>query len=398
LVALAGLCSVNVYAQSMPNTPFGVTTLHSSTGDEFGFSISSSGGYVVVGSPQETVGGNGNAGRVYVYSQASGALLYSLISPNSQANGYFGTSVSTGYGIVVVGAPEETSGGDFEAGNAYVFSVFTGDLISSLTSDFPSAEAGFGLSVAAGPVYKIGVADGNLVAVGAPGESDTCSDGRVSTFIAEGANGIVDNNYCSPNPSTGGDYGFSVAIGGGYMAIGAYGENAGYGYVYTYHAKSGLSITTLQSPNQTSAGEFGYSLALSTSGVLAVGAPGENNYVGNAYTFSAATGSLIAEFTTPAPQDQNGFGNSVALGKSSGTDILVVGAPFEEVGHCPQLVCVDGAGHAYSFNALTGSSMTTYTSPNPQTGGNFGYSVAIYGKATVIGAPFESSAGNAYIF
>ena len=61
-----------------------VRTLSSTTGSQFGYSVSISQSYVVVRSYDENVGVDSQAGRVYVYSQSSGSLLYTLISPNTQ--------------------------------------------------------------------------------------------------------------------------------------------------------------------------------------------------------------------------------------------------------------------------------------------------------------------------
>jgi hypothetical protein len=77
---------------------------------------------------------------------------------------------------------------------------------------------------------------------------------------------------------------------------------------------------------------------------------------------------------------------------------VVVGAPFETANG--QLT----AGHAYSFDASTGFLTTTLTSPNAQTNGAFGSSVAVGCPPTVVvGAPRETGggftdAGHAYIF
>src|SRR5207245_5975821 len=95
-------------------------------------------------------------------------------------------------------------------------------------------------------------------------------------------------------------------------------------------------------------------------------------------------GTLITTLTSP-----NGggwFGYSVAI---SGTNV-VVGAPAEN------------AGHAYVFTT-TGTLITTFTSPNAQTGGEFGFVVDVSGTNVVIGTQGEtaagfSNAGHAYIY
>ena len=79
---------------------------------------------------------------------------------------------------------------------------------------------------------------------------------------------------------------------------------------------------------------------------------------------------------------------------------MVVGAPLETVGSL-----LTFAGHSYSFDASTGFLTTTLTSPNAQTGGEFGSSVAVNegDPIVVVGAPDESGGGSpvgghAYVF
>ena len=56
-------------------------------------------------------GGAPYTGRAYIFSGQTGALMYTLVSPNAQASGFFGYSVSEagdvdgdGYADVTVGA------------------------------------------------------------------------------------------------------------------------------------------------------------------------------------------------------------------------------------------------------------------------------------------------------
>jgi hypothetical protein len=72
-------------------------------------------------------GGAFNAGRVYLFSGATGALLRTLTSPNPEFQGYFGFSVAgvadadgDGRGDLLVGAYSE-AGGATDAGRAYLF-------------------------------------------------------------------------------------------------------------------------------------------------------------------------------------------------------------------------------------------------------------------------------------
>ena len=104
---------------------------------------------------------------------------------------------------------------------------------------------------------------------------------------------------------------------------------------------------------------------------MIVGSPGEAAggfaRAGHAYVFSN-TGSLDAYLASPNSQNGGFFGASVAVSGKS----VVVGAFGEAVGGFAR------AGHAYTFSN-TGSLIATLTSPIPQTDGLFGNSVAVMG-------------------
>jgi len=168
------------------------------------------------------------------------------------------------------------------------------------------------------------------------------------------------------------------------------------GRAYTFNAGTGALIHTFISPHVQTVGEFGFSVAISGS-TVAVGAWSEDigkvKTTGRVYTFDETTGGLLRTFKSPNPQSGGQFGFSVAV---SGTT-LMIGARYETVAG------LRGAGHAYAFNPTTGTLIVTVSSPNPQSYGEFGFAVAVSGSVGVVGAPLETasgqgSAGNAYVY
>src|SRR5438046_3148604 len=192
----------------------------------------------------------------------------------------------------------------------------------------------------------------------------------------------------SPNPQPGGNFGRSVVISGTTVVVGAATETEGVhtfaGHAYVFDASDGSLLATLTSPNAQTDGEFGGAVATSDSTVV-VGAHGETagGYVGRgqARVFDGPSGSFVFTFSSPNAQNDGEFGAAVATSDST----VVVGAHGETARGYGR------AGHAYVFDAPSGSLLVTLTSPNAQTDGFFGGSVAISDTTVVVGASGETA-------
>jgi outer membrane protein assembly factor BamB len=118
--------------------------------DRFGSAVAAGNGMIVVGAPQDSTSGSAASGTVYVFDSETGALRHTLFSPRPQFDSEFGRSVAVApWGDVLVGAYDETVNGVSEAGHAYLFDGESGSLLLDLVSPEPSMAAGFGWSVAA---------------------------------------------------------------------------------------------------------------------------------------------------------------------------------------------------------------------------------------------------------
>jgi hypothetical protein len=159
-----------LYTLNNPN-PVGT-----SNSDYFGYSVAISTTYAIIGAWGE----DGQSGKAYIYNVATGALLHTLNNPNAYGTtttDRFGWSVSISDTYAVVGAYLEDDAGGIESGKAYIFDVSTGALLQIL--DNPNAT-----STSVGDEFGQSVAiAGSRVIVGVPSEDDISATSSGKSYI-----------------------------------------------------------------------------------------------------------------------------------------------------------------------------------------------------------------------
>ncbi len=359
-------------------------------------------GDLLVGAYAEDSGAYSAGGRAYLFSGATGALLHTLTSPNPETDGYFGSVAGVpdvdgdGRGDLLVGAWRE-SGGAFEAGRAYLFSGATGALLHTLTSPNANYRGYFGVFVA-GVADADGDGRGDLL-IGAGRETVGGSSLAGRAYLFSGATGALLHTLESPNPQSNVALFGSVADvpdadgdGRGDLLVGAPEENIGIshvGRVYLFSGATGTLLHTLEPPGLSSGGEgFGYDVAGVSDvdgdgrGDLLVGAAdadvGGVAYAGQAYLFSGATGALLHTLESPDLEPLFGAGESfgssvagVADADGDGRGDLLVGAYRANAG-------AYGAGRAYLFSGTTAYDLTaTVNATTVQQGGSVEFSYTV---------------------
>lgn len=357
----------------------------------FGTSVSASGDLLVCGAPVESsdcmgvncdpqlAGSAAGSGAAYAFSRtASGwSQVAYLKASNTDPQDRFGTSVAVNGDTIVVGAPYESSsssginGGQFDnslfhSGAAYVFvrSGLVWVQQAYLKASNPDANDEFGCSVAV---------CGDTIAVGARGESSAAS--------------IVNGNQL--DNSKGG---------------------AGAVYVFVRSAGTWSQQAYLKANNPDSSDEFGYSLAIDGTTII-VGAPGEDSAVtgsngngldngapgsGAAYTFlqTGVVWSQSSYLKASNTGSGDAFGSSVAI---SGP-LILIGAP----GESSSATGVNGneadesaprSGAAFAFTRISGAwAQSAYLkASNTDAFDEFGHSVAVSRGRLAVAAWFEAS-------
>jgi hypothetical protein len=343
---------------------------------------------------------------VLLCGTAAHADIIELKSLNPVDFGQFGISVDgipdingDGAGDVIVGAWDETVGGTQQAGRVYVYSGRTGLLIRSHFSPNAEFQGAYGWSVSGiGDINNDGRGD-YMVGAYAENGLNLSDSGRV--YVYSGATGALIRTHTMPGAEANGRFGFSLDAvpdltndGEPDYVVGATGGGTD-GEVFVFSGASGALVRTTTAPASAAGGEFGFSVAGVPDatgdgrGDYAVGAPfadpGSNPFdSGMVYVFNGANGSLQVEFDSPNAESSGQFGFSLAGIEDVGGNNL--GDVI--VGAWLEDVDADvSAGRAYIMSGTLGTLNQDLVSPNSELNGNFGVSVAAIGDRDGDGTP-----------
>lgn len=425
--------------------------------DEFGTSVAISSDLVVVGSLSEDSNATGvdgnqldnsatNSGAVYVFAHSGGIWSQQayLKASNTQNEDRFGISVAADGDTMAVGALYEDSSATGVDGNqldnsapdsgaVYIF-VRNGGIWSQqayLKASNTGANDYFGRSVALlGNTLIVGAYGEGSNATGVNGnqaDNSAQSSGAVYVFTRSGTT-WSQQAYLKASNTDGGDlFGWSVALSGETLVVGAYGEDSfargvngnqannsssysGAAYIFARFGTTWSQQAYLKASNTGWQDEFGYAVAVSGDTVV-VGAHWESSNAtgingnqendnadksGAAYVFvhNGSTWNQQAYFKSSNSNILDQFGHSITIFG----DTIVVGAFGEDSNAAgingDQLNnSFSGAGAAYVFNRTNGvwSQDSYLKASNPDSLDGFGGSVRLFGNTAVIGAVGEDS-------
>lgn len=359
--------------------------------DRFGIRVAVSGDTVVVTARNEdsaATGVNGNqadnsasnsgAAYVYVRSGTTWSQQAYLKASNTGANDVFGTSLAVAGDTVVVGAYAEASNASGVNGNqadnsmpsagaAYVFvrSGTTWSQQAYLKASNPGSDrfaysvAVSGNTIVAGAYFE----DSNATGVnGSQSDNSATDSGAAYVFVRSGSTWSQQAYLKASNTGAVDNFGFSVAVSGDTVVVGASGEDSNAWGVNGYQADNSMA----------------------SAGAAYVFVRSVTTWNQQAYLKASNTGA----------NDQ--FGYSVAV---SG-DTAVVGAYLEDSdatwtdnGNQWNDWALDaGAAYVFARSGMAWSQQAYLKASNTGAGDNFGQSVAVSGDAVVVGAMLEDSA------
>ena len=342
----------------------------------FGLSVAvhedtSNGDTIVVGAPDHS----SSKGAVYVFSEPSGGWANDVgedhatetarfLASDGAAADEFGNSVAVVGNTIVVGAYLDDDNGD-SSGSAYVFDEPSGGWANDTDSDDADAEF----------------------------------DHTTETLKLSGSSGSD-------------KFGRSVAIDGGTIVVGASGDDSGTGSAFVFIKpatgwanSSGTELAKLTAyfgSGSDGGDRFGRSVAID-GGTIVVGAYGDDGDTGSAYVFTKpdtgwanSPGTETAQLTASDRSGGDEFGRSVSVDG----DTVVVGAHKDNIGGG-----TDIEGSSYVFTKpkaewVDSSEAAKLPGPGDSGDDQFGWSVAVDRGTILVGADWHGSndAGAAYLY
>lgn len=249
--------------------------------------------------------------------------------------------------------------------------------------------------------FSMALSDDRLL-VGAQGNSDETLSDTVTIFRQSGDEWVRETTIEVDDGVVGDDFGGSVALGPGLAVVGARrhdarGADAGAVYLFENDRLTWRRLNKLTASDAAPGDEFGYSVAIDGK-TIAVGAPRKDSMgadAGAVYIFEDKGGEWQQTAVLLAPDRAPGdvFGISLSLSK----DHILVGADLTDEGG-------ENAGSAYIFEQIDGTWQfeTKLTASDSDAGDLFGIRVKLNGDRALIGAARDDeaaeNAGAAYIF
>ena len=225
-------------------------------GDQFGNSVSISGDYAVMGARYDDDNGS-SSGSAYVFKRTGPSWVQEakLLSSDGAADDWFGFSVSISGDYAVVGAFGDDDNGT-SSGSAYVFKR-TGTSWTEEAKLLPSDGATddwFGNKVSISGDYAV---------VGAWGDDDNGSfSGSAYVFKRTGTSWAQEVKLLASDGAASDYFGFPVSILGDYAVVGASGDGSGSAYVFKRTGTSWAQEVKLLASDGAASDYFGFSVSI----------------------------------------------------------------------------------------------------------------------------------------
>ena len=379
---LSALCSEALQAQCNPQEAAEFGPALGAVGDRFGKVLARSGNTIVLGAPE--------TGKAYVFERNLGAgAPWTETVTLSGVAGEFGSAVAIDGDTLVVGSPKILGLGHIRIHGRDQGGAGTWGLIKQVQASNIASADRFGARVA--------ISGDTLLVAATHANRGLTASGAV--YILERNSGGPDNwgevKELTPAPRLFGQQGTGLAIEGDRAVVGEPGSNVnssffGRARIYERSAGTWSFVKLLSSPNPGNGDEFGFSAALQGD-ELVVGAP--YNFTGMAHVFrrdqgGAGSWGLVTSLQPPT------IGGQVGWSVDLDGDLLAAGAPYRGAPQSAGRVLLYGR----DFAGQPWGQMAKIAGTTLGVRDYFGSSVALDGGELVVGTDEENAPGNAYHF
>lgn len=370
-------------------------------GDRFATAVAISGATVAVGASSTNIGGTQQQGAAYVFARNGAAWLQQakLTAAEGVQQDQFGIAIAVDGDAVVAGTYGADVGVNLFQGAAYAFTV-SGALAQQqiITAADGGALDYFGVAVAV---------SGNTAVIAAAYDdiAGNTDQGAIYVYVRSGATWNLQQKLSAGDGAANDAFGSAVAISGDTIAVGAYsddiGTNQNQGSVYIFARNGAAWSQQAKLVNGFGAAEdfFGWSVAISGNtlviGAYRAGAPTHPDQ-GVAFVFvrSGVTWASQALLTPTGAPDVARFGWSVAVSGNT----TVIGATYGEGSNFGQ-----GAAYVFARSGVTWSQQQKLTAADGALGDFFGHAVSLDGETLVVSASGDDvganqDQGSAYVF
>jgi hypothetical protein len=305
-----------------------------SASDYFGRSAAMSGNYAIAGSYSDDIGGNSNQGSasIYKFDGNTWVLMQKITDATGAADDYFGWSVSVSGNFAIVGAYTDNNGTVIDQGSAsiYQFNGSSWVLMQKLTDATGSTDDYFGYSVSI---------SGNYAIVGAYADDvgANADQGSVSIYQYNGTAWVLMQKITEAAGSVNDDFGFAVSLSGSYAVVTVPGDEVGantdQGSANIYQLSGGnwVLMQKITDPNGSASDFLGSSVSVSGNyiivGAQADDAPNLNQGSATVFQYNGSTWSAMQRFIDEEGASNDYFGQSVTI---SG-NYAMVGAYFDDI-------------------------------------------------------------------
>jgi hypothetical protein len=327
----------------------------------------------------------GREDRSHGFSAVVRPSMSKLLASDGAPGDTFGSSVSISGDTAVVGVKIYAP----QIGQAYLFQKSGGawtQVAKLVPGDGRSGDQ-FGWDVAV---------SGDIAIVGAVGDDDNGANSG-SAFVFEDLGGVWTQvaKLTATDGAAGDFFGNSVSISGDTAVIGASGAGVGAAYIFKDSGGVWTQVAKLVATDGVGGvgnGSFGYSVAISGDTVI-VGATNDNakgTYSGSAYVFQNYDGvwTQVGKLIAADGSEYDNFGRSVSISGST----AIIGSYTDEKGAY--------SGSAYVFQNSGGgwTQVTKLMLADGATYDEFGDGVSISGDTAIVTASGRHDQGSAYVF